>query len=402
MNRNERWTVFLLGSAHTMVHFYEQIFPPLMSVMVIQFQITNATGAMMMTFLAMAFGFGALPAGYIADRIGPKRIVMVYLVGAAVSCVLIAFARSPVTLALGLTAMGAFISLYHPAGTTLVTTQVKQVGKALGYHGMGGGFGVVVAPALASMLAVVSPRYGWRLSFVVFGLLGLLVAAGVGTLKITGTPKTDTRARFWPEHLVAPGAVKAFILYLIAAVTVGFCYRGVMTFLPTYFSQELSGSLFAGSDLVKGGNFTTIALLVGIVGQFVGGQLTARHRLENLYATLLVITVPLLVLMGLFSNYMLFFVTILFAFFHFSGQPVGNSLVAKYTDARGRGLGFGLYFTATFGIGSLGAWLSGIMTQKFGINTVFFLLAAVVTFGFLVMLYLARSSDTAPDTEVDD
>lgn len=402
MNRHERWTVFLLGSAHTMVHFYELIFPALLVAMTVYFQITDATAGLMMTLLAMAFGLGALPTGYIADRIGAKRIVMVYLLGAALSCILIAFAHSAITLAIGLAAMGAFISLYHPAGTTLVTTQIRQVGKGLGYHGMGGGLGVAAAPFLASMLAEVSPEYGWRISFITFGLLGLLVAAGVGMLKLSEIPKANSNARFWPEHLAAKGAAKSLVLYLIVAVMMGFCYRGVMTFLPKYFSQELSGGIFAGSALLKGGSFATIALLVGVVGQFVGGQLTTRYNLERLYAALLIVTVPLLIMMGLLSNYALFFVTMVFAFFHFSGQPVGNSLVAKYTDERGRGLGFGLYFSAAFGIGSLGSWCSGMLADAFGLNTIFFMLAAVVILGFLVMVYLAKREGAPTGPELDD
>ena len=402
MNRHEKWTIFLLGSAHTMVHFYEQVFPALILTIIAYFQIELGAAGWMQTLLALAFGMGALPAGYIADRIGPKRIVMVYLVGAAVSCIFISTASSVTAFAIGLAVLGAFISLYHPAGTTLVTMEVRHMGKALGYHGMGGGLGVAVAPALATMLAVVSPEHGWRLSFFAFGLLGLIVAAGVGMLKVSPVPSNASRRRFWPEHLVADGATTAFVLYLFVAVMTGFCYRGVMTFLPTYFAQELSGGIFSGSDLVKGGRFTTITLLVGIVGQFIGGQLTSRYNLEKLYAVLLLATVPMLFMMSVFSNYALFFVTMAFALFHFSGQPVGNSLVAKYTDERGRGLGFGIYFAAAFGVGSLASGFSGMIADSFGLEKIFLALAVVVFLGFLVMLYLARSSGSGPEPALDD
>ncbi|UCD56366.1 MAG: MFS transporter [Candidatus Hydrogenedentota bacterium] len=400
MNKHERWIVFLLGSAHTMVHFYEQIFPALLLTMVAYFQIELATAGWMQTLLAMAFGLGALPAGYIADRVGTKRIVMVYLVGAALSCIFISTARSATALAAGLAAMGAFISLYHPAGTTLVTTQVRQVGKALGYHGMGGGLGVAIAPALATLLAVISPTYGWRLSFASFGVLGLVVATGMGTLKISSIQSKSSRGRFWPEHL-AEGSAKPLILFLFVAVMIGFCYRGVMTYLPTYFSQRMDGSLFAGHALLKGGTFTTITLLVGVVGQFVGGHLTSRYNLERLYAFLLIVTVPLLLMMGVLSNFSLFFATTVFAFFHFSGQPVGNSLIAEYTDPRGRGLGYGLYFATVFGLGSLSAGFSGMIADRFGLNEVFLVLAIVVFFGFLMMLYLARGKAPREGSEFD-
>ena len=404
MDRRERWTVFILGSAHTMVHFYELAFPALLLTMVAYFGIELATAGWMQTLLAMAFGLGALPAGFIADRMGPKRIVMTYLIGAAASSIFIATTTSVIAFSIGLAALGAFISLYHPAGTTLVTTQVRQVGKGLGYHGMGGGMGVAVAPALATMLAVVSPQYGWRLSFFAFGMLGLLVAAGVGTLRFASaqSDKADnTKQRFLPERIVSKDSGKAFIIYLFVAVMVGFCYRGLMTFLPTYFSQELTGGIFTGSALVKGGRFATLTLLVGVLGQFLGGQLTTRYSLEKLYAVLLIVTVPLLFMMSVTSNYALLLISMVFALFHFAGQPVGNSLVAKYTDESGRGLGFGIYFASAFGIGSLASGFSGMLADRFGLGSIFLALGGLIFLGFLAMLYLAQTNKPALDPKLD-
>jgi MFS family permease len=163
-----------------------------------------------------------------------------------------------------------------------------------------------------------------------------------------------------------------------------------MTYLPTYFSQNLNGGVFAGRSVLKGGTFATAALLVGVAGQFVGGHLCSRYNLEKLFAVLMIITVPFLILMGVLTNVALLVVAMLFAFFHFSAQPVGNSLIAEYTDARGRGLGYGLYFSTAFGIGSLSSGFSGMIADRFGLNKVFFALAMVIFIGVLAMLHLAR------------
>ncbi|MBI4831618.1 MAG: MFS transporter, partial [Candidatus Lindowbacteria bacterium] len=275
------------------------------------------------------------------------------------------------------------------AGTALVSMQVKEIGKGLGYHGMGGGLGVAVAPGLATLLALLSATQGWRVSFAAFGALGLLVAAGVATLKVTETAPLKANSRFWPEHL-ANGSPKPLVLFLCVGVLVGFCYRGVTTFLPTYFSQNLNGGIFAGHNVLKGGMFTTVTLLVGVVGQFVGGNLCSRYKLEKLFGTLMMITVPFLLLMAALSNLPLLVMAMLFSFFHFSSQPVGNSLIAEYTDPRGRGLGYGLYFSTAFGIGSLASGFSGMIAERFGLNIVFVPLAMVIFVGAIVMLYLAR------------
>jgi MFS family permease len=65
-------------------------------------------------------------------------------------------------------------------------------------------------------------------------------------------------------------------------------------------------------------------------------------------------------------------------------------LIAEYTAVRGRGLAYGLYFSTSFGVGSLASGFSGMLAERFGLNEVFVALAGVVFIGFLVMLYLAR------------
>jgi MFS family permease len=384
-----------------MVHFYEQIFPALLMTMVLYFQIDIAKAGWMQTLLALAFGLGALPAGYIADRIGSKRIILVYLVGAGLSCLFISTARSVAGLAIGLAAMGAFISLYHPAGTTLITTQVKEVGKSLGYHGIGGGLGLSIAPVLATMLASLHQGQGWRIAFAVFGLLGLLMAVGVQMLKVTEIDRpADSNRRFLPER-ISKGSAKPLILFLFVAIMVGFCYRGVTTYLPTYYSERLNGGIFAGHDVLKGGAFATITLLIGVAGQYFGGHLTSKFKLENLFAVLMIITVPFLLFMSALSNLPLILMAMLFAFFHFSSQPVANTLIAEYTDPRGRGLGYGLYFATSFGVGSFSSGFSGMIAKRFGLNEVFIVLAGFVFLGFVVMLYLARMKQAPASAPLD-
>jgi MFS family permease len=390
MKRQERWVVLLMASCHTLVHCYEQIFPALLPALLVYFQLKLTTAGWMQNLLALAFGLGALPAGYIADRAGPRRIIVVYLLGAALSSLFIAACRSITGLAMGLAAMGAFISLYHPSGTTLITTEVKEeLGKALGYHGMGGGLGLATVPVLATLPTAFFPANGWRISFAAFGLLGLLAALGVARLNVSETPPRERNSRFWPEH-VAKDSAAPLVLFLFVAVVMGFCYRGVTTYLPTYFAKNLNGGIFEGSDVLKGGTFATLTLLVGVAGQFVGGHLTGRFKLEKLFAVMMLVTIPLLLLMSVLTNYALFIVTMAFAFFHFSSQPVGNNLVAEYTDPRGRGLGFGLYFSTAFGFGSFASGFSGMVADRFGLNHVFVALAGVVFIGFVMMMYLAR------------
>jgi MFS family permease len=79
-----------------------------------------------------------------------------------------------------------------------------------------------------------------------------------------------------------------------------------------------------------------------------------------------------------------------FAFFHFAGQPIYNTLVADYSPPSRRGLIFGLYFFFNFGLGSFSATLMGILADRMGLAWVFIAsaLCAVISSAFIAVLYL--------------
>ena len=77
------------------------------------------------------------------------------------------------------------------------------------------------------------------------------------------------------------------------------------------------------------------------------------------------------------------------AFFHFFTQPVGNHMVADFTPPRLRGLGYGIYFFAVFGAGSLGASLGGWISETFSLSTAFVAMAGVLLPSILAMAVLA-------------
>ena len=68
----------------------------------------------------IAFGLGSLPAGWIADKWSREGMLVLFFVGIGASSILTALADSPMQIALGLLAMGAFASIYHPVGLAMV------------------------------------------------------------------------------------------------------------------------------------------------------------------------------------------------------------------------------------------------------------------------------------------
>ena len=68
----------------------------------------------------VAFGVGAVPAGWLADKWSRKGMMFVFYMGIGLSSIFTALSNTPVQIGIGLLAMGFFAAIYHPVGLALV------------------------------------------------------------------------------------------------------------------------------------------------------------------------------------------------------------------------------------------------------------------------------------------
>ena len=116
---------------------------------------------------------------------------------------------------------------------------------------------------------------------------------------------------------------------------------------------------------------TTFVLIFGVAGQYLGGYLSEKFRRETLGFIVNVAAIPFIVAIAAFTAVPLIVSAAIFAFFHFAGQPVCNSLVADYSPASRRGLIFGLYYFFNFGLSSFAATMMGFIADRIGLSWVF-------------------------------
>jgi len=320
------------------------------------------------------FGASALPGGWLVDRLGARTVLVFLLFGTGAAMVLLALSPNFWVFATALGLLGAGAGIYHPVGTTMLSLGLTEHGKAMGYHGVGGNIGLAVTPFFAAAMA---GAVGWRWAYAIIGalpiLLGTYVLVGkVGEGQGAAAKREETEAESSGRgYLLAP-----LVLLFIMAVFNGMTYRGLMTFLPAYFSERVTTFGEWLEPGVVGGAMTTAILTLGVVGQYVGGRLADRVKKEVLYVTIFFVSVPLLFLIGRFHDLPLVGVAGLFALFYFMSQPVGNAMIPAYTSPRSRGIAFGLFFFMAFGVGSIMGWIAGYVGEKIDLSTIFTMLAA--------------------------
>lgn len=394
MNREEKKAMGLIISAHVLVHLYEGVLPPLIPLLILDFHTDYFHLGMIATIFSYAFGLGALPAGFLSDRLGPLRLVSIYLFGAGLFSVFIWPVNSLVIYGVLMAFVGIFSSTYHPAANTLIAHSIREKGKAFGMHGIAGSLGVAAVPGLS---AWIGSAMGWEVPHVTFGFLGLFI--GLYSLSFRG-PSSKTGSAPLPRgqcpHTSRASYLSVVVLFL-CATTLGLTYKGIMTFLPVYMGQNVQLSFLKLDRVTLGGTVATIALLSGAVGQYVSGRLIDRYNPERILLGSIAIGTIFVFLMAKFTNIILICSAVAYAFFYFSAQPTQNYLVAKYLPRHRQGLGYGIIFFLSFGVGATSAAVCGYLADHFGLEAVFYAMAVCFIgssfFAWLLVVMTSRQRE---------
>jgi len=370
--------VLLVSCAHAMVHVYELSFPGVeQTVARDYFPDQEAQGKRLSGYISnswrITWGLGALAAGWLVDRFGSRRMLAIYLLGCAGTCFVAGLQLNVQALFVVMMAMGAFASIYHPAGLALIShnTTPENRARALGIHGIFGSAGIAGGPLLAGTLLQVA---SWRQFYVVLAIPGLIL----GCVFIQQAMKYESAAAKEAAKPPTPepdtSRLSLFYVLTIFSALQGFVYSGLMSFLPRYLSgiEGASGNFYAAGVLV-----------VGCVGQFVSGRMARPSFLEGQLAWVSFANVPFLAWMAFAQGRTRLVATTLLVLVHFMQQPVYNSLIAKYTPAARRSLCYGISFAIGLGLGSFGATFAG----TFDVQVTYVTLAAV-TLGSTVVAVL--------------
>ena len=388
----ERRIIAYTSAAHSLIHILEWTYAVLLIRISDEFGIGYFLLGALGNVFAYAFGFGALPSGLLTDRLGSPRVLYICLLGGGLSAVLVGVAQTSLMLGIALALMGLMMGLYHPAGVSLIAQGVRQRGMALGLHGVSGNLGIAATPLLAGAFAF---AFGWRSAY--FFLAALTVALGLllRAISLSDEPEraevvaTPAQASRRGSHSLTP-----LILVYCVFVLNGFVYSASRTFLPAHISS-------AGSETL-GDSLATLALLMGAVGQYMGGSLSQRFPLERLAPLIAIMVVPCLIGMGATSGALLVVASGGFVLFSFGGQPIYTGLIADYTPDRLLGRSYGISFFAAFGLASVGSTYAGFFAGRWDTTSAVFM--ALVPFAAVAFLMgaslwlISRRRRVAPET----
>ncbi len=370
-----RPVIWLVGLSHGTNHFLMLIFPAVLLLVQEEFGLGYGALGMLANAGLLLYGLGALPAGILADRLGGERILAVWLVGGGLSCLAIAAAGGPLTLALGLAALGLFASLHHPAGSGLLVAlrdvPAVSVSRAFGLVGLLGNWGLGTAPLVAGAIGA---AWGWRQAFLAGAVPALLLGACLWRrprLAAPAAPKQGSWGIPWREL-----PVPLRLLFALETV-VGFVFQGFATFLPAHLAEHGGIPGLSAAAVTRGGLLASLAYLVGGFGHAAAGRLMGIPRRQTVFLASVALASLCLLAMGRSRGVPLVASSVLLAFTHFGLATMSNSFIAAETPPHLGGRAFGVTFVLAFGVGSLASGSMGAVAERAGLHAVFLALAAV-------------------------
>ncbi len=171
-----RWVVFgVIASIYILVYFHRVSTSVIATDLLAAFQ-TNATAlGFMSSMYFYLYAFEQPLVGYLSDRLGPRRVVVLWSLIAALGCVVFGLAPSIGWASVGRALIGFGVGGVYVPGLKAISQWFsrKDLGIMTGMLIGSGNLGAIVA---TTPLAWMAASWGWRSSFFVIGALTLILA----------------------------------------------------------------------------------------------------------------------------------------------------------------------------------------------------------------------------------
>ena len=389
--------VWLITGAHAINEFYSVALPPILPLLVADFDVTYGQAGALLTVFYVMYSVFQLPAGALADRVGKKPVLGAGMVVLAAGVFVAGLAPDYPTLVAAQALAGIGGSTYHPTGMSLISDVETGVteGKAMGIHGLGGVAGTALAPAVIGSLAVL---FDWRVALMAGAGVGVAYAAvfvlafpddhsenDAEQATADGGPTRSGLAGRLHEAVNVPLAWWVGVLFL-ANFLISLEIGAVRTFATSYLFARTGGSTAVSNAvffvMLAGGGVASLGAghLADRVDRRALGLGVLALSAVALTATSLVPAAPLVLTAW-------FFVlgVVLYAAF-----PAMNAITSAYADREFSGSLFGVMLTAGALGGAAGPLLFGVAAERLGMAMAFPLVAVTSVAGLVAFGLLYR------------
>jgi MFS family permease len=386
LNRSDV-SIIAVTSSHGIMHAYLVLLPALIPLLGGELGNLAMLG-LLSSLVVLFYGWGSLPVGFVADIVSKKTLMTLSMLLCGGSAILVSLSYSLPLTAVGMILLGVGASLYHPCGYSHMALCSPELrGRYMGIQGLGGDMGMALAYVTSAVLGV---ALGWRNTFLVWGVVGLLMAL-IDWLTIVDIPvggagvlgKREGYLKTIKKMFATDRRGTLFIVFLIIILS-GALWTGVSTWILMYINRT------KGVALLIAGGLSTLQYTVGAFAQIFGGELSDRiGRRVILLFGFGVFTASLVALtLAPGSLPILLVLVVLLGFTFFVTQAPVNALLGDLSHKDTVGVTYGINFTVKYGFGFFPPAVAGFIAQNYGMDYVFYFFAALSAAAFALTLLI--------------
>ncbi len=348
----DRSRILFINVGHGLDHLFLLLYPTV--VLTLEGVFDQSYGELLSLAVPgfIAFAAGTLPAGWLGDRWSRPAMLAIFFVGIGAAAILTGFARNPFELAIGLTLIGLFASIYHPVGIAMLVEGREKVGKLLGVNGVAGNLGLAAAAIVAASL---SEAVSWRAAFIVPGavtlLIGIWFIAACREWRNRGAESTrPSLGGSWgrPSRTL----LRLVLVIGIATALTGLTFQTTTIALPKLFDEGLAG---IADGALGVGALVSVVIAIAAFAQIGVGWLIDRYPAKPVWIAVLFAQAPLLAAAGLLAGHGLILVALVMMMVVVGEIPIQDALVTRYTAESWRARIFGIKFLLGLGASAVAA-----------------------------------------------
>ncbi|WP_438479242.1 MFS transporter [Oleiharenicola lentus] len=365
------WTALgLLWFAYFLNQADRQILPNVMSLVKAEFGLDSGQLGLLNSSFHWVFAAMVPVAGWLADRRGRRRVVIVALVAWSLTTGLSGVAGSFLFLILMRAATGAGEACYLPAAMSLLTDlhAPKRTGFVLSMHQSANYVGVAVAGMAAGWIG---QTYGWEHAFIIFGAAGLVVAALLAW-RLPDAPRAYETKEVIPLRVRLREVFGVPSFYWLVGSFFGMLLvnNAYLAWMPTLLHERFQLSLPAAG--FHAAVYHQAGALIGVI---IGGRLSDWWLTRTVLGrpltqiTGFLLGLPFIVMLGVAEEKMT-----VYAALGIFGVCRGLFDAALFTSlfpvvpVRVRGLACGLMIAFAFLGGGFAPWIVGLLAKGQGLG----------------------------------
>jgi len=375
--------------AHLSHHLVTALPVPLLPYIRDEFALDYTRAGLIISAFGVIYGICQLPAGWLADRFGPRILLTVGIIGVGAAGLLAGMSPNYIVLLVSLALMGILGGGYHPASTTMISAAVapRTRGQALGFHMVGGSVSYFLAPLIAAGIAA---AWGWRGPFLALAILAIGIGIMLHFMLRKRVPYQKTAARdtsLSAEAAPAPGHRRRLITVITLSSFTQALVSSIVSFIPLFLVDTYG----AGKEVAAAS--ISLVYFMGLWAGPFGGYLSDRFGRVAIIITMCVMASIVIYFLNLapygFGTGAILATIGIAMYINTTGA---QAFIVDQTSARNRSTVLGIYFFGNMeGTGLLTPAL-GYLIDHLGFHTSFTLASAAILTTFVVCSLILRLS----------